>query len=398
MKGPILTLNAGSSSLKFALFDVCGRDVAAVGRGQVSGIGAEPHMRIKDADGAIVAEQSWAASGQQRHEDFLEPLFGWVDRHLGETQLMAVGHRIVHGGDKFRQPVRIDDDTLASLDALDPLAPLHQPHNLAAVRAVRVARPNVPQVACFDTAFHHTQSEVATRLALPRRWHDEGVRRYGFHGLSYEYVSERLRQLDPGLAAGRTIIAHLGNGASLCGVREGASVDTTMGFTALDGLMMGTRAGALDPGVILYLQQQCGFSVEAVQTLLYDQSGLLGVSGLSSDMRTLLASGEAAAKQAIELYVFRIVREIGAVAASLGGLDGVIFTAGIGENAPEIRAAVAPGLAWLGLELDHAANRKGLGRISAPDSRMRAWVIPTDEETMIARHTATAILEFDRNA
>lgn len=392
MKGPILTLNAGSSSLKFALFDVRGRDVAAVGRGQVSGIGAEPHMRIKDADGAIVAEQSWAASGQRRHEDFLEPLFDWVDRHLGEAPLMAVGHRIVHGGDKFRQPVRIDDDMLASLDALDPLAPLHQPHNLAAVRAARVARPNVPQVACFDTAFHHTQSEVATRFALPRRWHDEGVRRYGFHGLSYEYVSERLRQLDPGLAAGRTIIAHLGNGASLCGVREGASVDTTMGFTALDGLMMGTRAGALDPGVILYLQQQCGLSVEAVQTLLYDQSGLLGVSGISSDMRTLLASGDPAAKQAIELYVFRIVREIGAMAASLGGLDGVVFTAGIGENAPEIRAAVAPGLAWLGLELDQAANHKGPGCISAPDSRIRAWVIPTDEETMIARHTAKTIL------
>jgi acetate kinase len=389
----ILTLNAGSSSLKFALFEVGDPAPHLSVRGQVEGIGTAPHMIAKAADGGVLCEQRWADGGRLDHEAFLAPLFAWVDQHLGGDRLAAIGHRIVHGGPAFSQPMRLDEQLLAKLDELRPLAPLHQPHNLAAVRAARAARPGLPQVACFDTAFHHGHAELVTRFALPRTWHDQGVRRYGFHGLSYEYVSGRLRELDPQLAAGKVIIAHLGNGASLCGLDGGVSLDTTMGFTALDGLMMGTRAGALDPGVILYLQQQAGLAVEAVQALLYQQSGLLGVSGISSDMRVLQASADPRAKEAIELFVFRIGREIGALMASLGGLDGVVFTAGIGENDAEVRAAVAQRLAWTGLVLDAPANAAGVGCISAAASRLKAWVIPTDEEAMIARHTATTALE-----
>jgi acetate kinase len=261
----------------------------------------------------------------------------------------------------FSQPAMIDQAMLLQLDALCPLAPLHQPHNLAAVRAARAIRPGLPQVACFDTAFHHGHAEVVKRFALPRAWHEAGVRRYGFHGLSYEFVTGRLGELDPQLAAGRVIVAHLGNGASLCAIDKGHSIDSTMGFTALDGLMMGTRCGGLDPGVVLYLEQQAGMKSEAVETLLYEQSGLLGVSGLSSDMRVLLASPDRAAAEAIELFCFRIAREAGALMASMGGLDGIVFTAGIGENAPQIRAAVAERLAWTGLYLDPVRNLAGAG-------------------------------------
>ncbi len=391
MTDAILTLNAGSSSLKFALFEVNGSTLQPTVRGKIEEIGTAPHMIAKDAGGAILTERRWPDGGGLDHEDFLTPLFAWIDEHLDGARLAAAGHRIVHGGPAFRAPAAIDDAVLAKLDALCPLAPLHQPHNLAAVRAARTARPGLAQVACFDTAFHHDHAEVVTRFALPRAWHEEGVRRYGFHGLSYEYVAGRLAALDPPLAAGKVVVAHLGNGASLCALDGGRSVDTTMGLTALDGLMMGSRCGALDPGVILYLLQQKGLTPEAVQALLYEQSGLLGVSGLSSDMRTLLASPDPAAKQAIELFTFRIAREIGALTATLGGLDGLVFTAGIGENAAEVRSAVAGRMAWMGLTLDEAANRAGEGCISARDSRLKAWVVPTDEEAMIARHTREAV-------
>lgn len=387
MSSAILTLNAGSSSLKFALFG--GLDLRL--RGKVENIGTDPHMAVTDAAGETIEERRWAAADGMEHEAFLEPLFEWIGVHLAGESLSAVGHRVVHGGTAFSQPVVIDAAVMAKLDLLSPLAPLHQPHNLAAIRAVSAARPDLPQVACFDTAFHHGHAEVVTRFALPRIWHDQGVRRYGFHGLSYEFVAGRLAELDPGLAAGKVIIAHLGNGASLCATDNGHSVDTTMGFTALDGLVMGTRSGALDPGVILYLQQQAGMSVQAIEDLLYARSGLLGVSGISSDMRTLAASADPRAREAIKLFVFRIARESGALMSSLGGLDGVVFTGGIGENDSMVRSAVAERLAWTGLKLDAAANAKGTGRISAADARVVAWVIPTDEEATIARHTAQAL-------
>ena len=387
----VLTLNAGSSSLKFALFALGGAGLEPKARGQIEGLGTAPHMIAKAADGSVLAERRWEAGARMEHEAFLAPLFAWIEAHLDGARLVAIGHRIVHGAAAFSRSVLIDDSVLAALDALVPLAPLHQPHNLAAVRAARAARPSLPQVACFDTAFHHGHADVVTRFALPRAWHDRGVRRYGFHGLSYAHVSRRLGELDPELAAGKVILAHLGAGASLCAVDGGRSIDTTMGFTALDGLMMGTRCGALDPGVILYLQQQAGLTAEAVQALLYEQSGLLGVSGLSSDMRVLTASTAASAQEAIALFTFRIAREVGALTASLGGLDGIVFTAGIGENAPAIRAAVAQRLAWTGLTLDPQANAAGKGCISMPDSRLKAWVIPTDEEAMIARETAAVL-------
>ncbi|MBR7621013.1 acetate/propionate family kinase [Phenylobacterium sp. 20VBR1] len=389
MSDAVLTLNAGSSSLKFALYTVGGPAPRLMSRGQIEGVGTAPHLVAKGPDGAVLAERRWTDADLD-HEAFFATLLAFVDDHLGGDRLCAIGHRIVHGGADFSRPVLVDDRVLARLEVLSPLAPLHQPHNLAAVRLARSGRPGLPQVACFDTAFHHGHASVVTRFALPRTWHEQGVRRYGFHGLSYEFIADELRGLDPALAAGRVIVAHLGNGASLCAIHDGRSVDTTMGFTALDGLMMGTRCGALDPGVILYLQQQ-GLTPDAVQTLLYEQSGLLGVSGLSSDMRVLLASLEPAAKEAVELFVYRIVREIGALAASMGGLDGLVFTAGIGENAPAIRAGVAERLGWTGLTLDGAANRAGQGLVSATQSRLKAWVIPTDEEMIIARHTMEVV-------
>ena len=388
MTDAILTLNAGSSSLKFALFAWDEDGLRKTIRGQVEGLGSAPRLTAKNAEGAVLAERGWTAEAELDHEAFLQPILALVEAHLDGTRLGVIGHRIVHGGLAFRAPVVIDADVLRQLDALIPLAPLHQPHSLAAVRAAQVARPGLPQVACFDTAFHAGHAEVVTHLALPPPWHAQGVRRYGFHGLSYEFVADRLRALDPALAAGRVIIAHLGNGASLCAVKDGRSVDTTMGFTALDGLVMGTRCGNLDPGVILYLQQQAGMSVEAVQDLLYNRAGLLGVSGLSSDMRVLLASDEPDARTAIDLFVFRVAREIGALTASMGGLDSVVFTAGIGENAPYIRAQVIERLAWMGAALDPEANARGDGLISMAASRLKALVVPTDEETMIARHAA----------
>jgi len=394
----ILTLNAGSSSLKFALYRLADPDaLECLARGQIEGIGTAPHLVARAPDGEVLSERHWPAGSGATHEDFLGGLFEWIAAHLGTDRLAAIGHRVVHGGSAFGAPVRIDDEVLAALDLLCPLAPLHQPHNLAAIRAAAALNPGLPQIACFDTAFHHTLDPVATLLALPRDLADAGLRRYGFHGISYEYVAGRLQELAPRLAAGRVIVAHLGNGASLCALRDGRSVDTTMSFTALDGLVMGTRCGALDPGVILYLAQQRGMSAAEIEELLYHRSGLLGVSGISSDMRVLAASAEPAARAAIELFVYRIICAVGALASALGGLDGLVFTAGIGENAAGVRAEICDRLGWLGAGLDAERNRLGPGLVSAPGSRVEIWVVPTDEELMIARHAA-ALLDRKRES
>lgn len=388
MARDILCLNAGSSSLKFALFSAEreGQPVL-LANGKIENIGLEPHLIARNAKGDVLAERRWTKSDAATHETLLEELLGRIETSVGED-LIGVGHRIVHGGADHWAPVRVDATLLGTLEALCPLAPLHQPHNLAAVRAIARLRPALPQIACFDTGFHHGQPAVATRLALPRALSDEGIRRYGFHGISYEYIARQLRTIDPERAGGRTIAAHLGNGASLCAMSAGQSMDTTMGFTALDGLVMGTRCGAIDPGAVLYLFQQKGMTPREVEHLLYSESGLLGVSGISSDMRALLDSERPEANEAIDLFIWQVARQAGALASSLGGLDSFVFTAGIGENAPAIRARVAVRLAWLGVELDEEANRRGEPVISTPSSRVIVRVIPTDEERMIAIHAA----------
>ena len=384
----VLALNAGSSSLKFALYEWdAGKELEALSEGEIEEIDTAPHLVARNGEGAPLHEELWSGDAPKTRADLLDSLLHWTDRHLGNTRLIAVGHRVVHGGRDFTGPVRVTDDIVTALEALTPLAPLHQPHSLEPMRAISRLRPDLPQIACFDTAFHHTLPAVATRFALPRAYEEEGVRRYGFHGLSYEYIARRLAIVAPHLASGRVVAAHLGSGASLCALKESRSVETIMGFTALDGLVMGTRCGTLDAGVVLYLLQQKHMSVQEVEHLLYEKSGLLGMSGLSSDMRTLLASQDPRAKEAIELFVFRIVREICALAASLGGLDGIVFTAGIGEHSPEIRIAVCQGLRWLGVALGPTRPPPGTTLISTPESLIEVHVIPTDEEAMIAHHT-----------
>ncbi len=388
MTDAVLALNAGSSSIKFALFEVgpSGR-LDRASQGQIEGIGTTPHFIARNPAGVTLAEQRLPNGADRLHEALLGDLLAWVEGHLGTAALVAVGHRVVHGGRDYAAPVRLDDSVIAALEGLTPLAPLHQPHSLSPIRALRALRPGLPQIACFDTAFHRTMPDVAARLALPRQYEEEGVRRYGFHGLSYEYIARRLGEITPALATGRVIVAHLGNGASLCAMHAGRSIDTTMSFTALDGLVMGTRCGAIDPGVLLYMLQQKGMSPHEVEDILYRRSGLLGVSGISSDMRALLASKEPQAREAVELFVFRAARQTASLAASLEGLDGLVFTAGIGEHAAEIRAALCARLGWLGVAIDPAANARHAARISRPDSRVEVRVIPTDEEAMIARHT-----------
>ncbi len=383
----VVSINAGSSSVKVALFEERAGGLHRVASGKLEGIGTAPRLTLKDAGGAIVAERRWDDGAGLSHEALLDELWISADNILRLNDVAVIGHRVVHGGSRFIAPVRVDGSVLEALDALCPLAPLHQPHNLAAIWAAARLAPQVPQVACFDTAFHHVMPEVATRFALPRALADKGIRRYGFHGISYEYVAGRLREIAPALAAGRVIAAHLGNGASLCAMKSGRSVDTTMGFTALDGLMMGTRSGALDPGVVLHLMTQEKMSAKEVEDVLYHRSGLLGVSGVSSDMRALHASDDPRAAQAIELFVWRAAREMGALASSLGGLDGIVFTAGIGENDAIVRAMICDRLHWMGLVLDTAANEANAPVISAPDSAVAVHVIPTDEEWMIARHS-----------
>ncbi|HET9044967.1 MAG TPA: acetate/propionate family kinase [Burkholderiales bacterium] len=387
MADAIVVLNAGSSSIKFSLFLARGADLELDVRGQIEGIYTAPHFVAKGRDGATKSEKSWGEGTKLGHDASLRHLMDFLRQELVDDRLVGVGHRVVHGALDFREPVRMDAGVLAKLEKFIPLAPLHQPHNLAPIRVLLGAAPELPQVACFDTSFHRTNPEIAQRFAIPSELHDAGVRRYGFHGLSYEYIASVLPQHDAAAAAGRTIVLHLGNGASMCAIEGGKSVASTMGFTAVDGLPMGTRTGALDPGVILYLMDERKLDARAIEKLIYSQSGLLGVSGISSDMRTLLASDDPRAKLAIDLYCYRIRREMGSLAAALGGLDAIVFTAGIGENSAAIRERICRDAAWLGVALDPAANAKGGPRINAAGSRVAAWAIPTNEELMIARHT-----------
>jgi acetate kinase len=387
MDGAILVVNAGSSSLKFKAYAPGPEGgLAAIGDGQFEELATAPRLRARTG-GAMIAERAWPAGERLDHAEAVAELARIAPALLGGRNLAAIGHRVVHGGTRFDSPVRIDDRVLDALEALVPLAPLHQPHNLAPIRAWRAARPELPQVACFDTAFHRVQPTIAQSFALPERFARDGVRRYGFHGLSYAYVAGRLPVLDPALADARIVVAHLGNGASLCAMRGGRSVASTMGFTALDGLMMGTRCGAIDPGVLIHLIDRYAMGPRDLERLLYRESGLLGVSGISSDMRALRASADPRARQAIDLFVYRAGREIGSLAAALGGLDALVFTAGIGENDAATRAEICAMSGWLGIELDQAANRAGGPRISAASARVSAWVVPTDEESMIAAGT-----------
>jgi acetate kinase len=392
MANDIFTLNAGSSSLKFSLWEAETTGLRELFRGEIEKIGIAPHLSAREPSGRTVIDKKFDEGGAKlSHEDLLRALFAWVSQQR-RGGFKAIGHRIVHGGATFTTPVRIDDHVMESLSKLAPLAPLHQPHNLSGIRICAALQPRVPQIACFDTSFHRTMDSVTRRLGLPRVYEDEGVQRYGFHGLSYEYIANELRAIDPELANGRVIVAHLGNGASLCAMHAGRSVDTTMSFTALDGLLMGTRPGALDPGAVTYLMRERTMSAVEIEDLLYHRSGLLGISGISSDMRTLLASDDSHAREAVDLFVFRAAREIGALLASLGGLDGLVFTAGIGEHASEIRSRVCARCAWLGVILDERANGAGQIRVSTEASRVRVYVIPTDEEHMIAEHTVRHVV------
>ncbi len=393
MSDAILVLNAGSSSLKFALFETAGAtgtDPALRLRGQIEGIGRSARFDLEsDAAGTAPAPPppEGDIAGITDHDGALAVLLDWLDRAVAASRLVAAGHRVVHGGPGNRGHARVTPALLDELAGYAPLAPHHQPHNLAAIRAVAERRPGLPQVACFDTAFHAGQPEAAARLSLPREFWDKGLRRYGFHGLSYEYVTGALPAISAAALPARLVIAHLGNGASLCAVRDGRGVATTMGFSTLDGLVMGTRCGALDPGVLLYLMREEGLDEAALTDLLYNRSGLLGVSGLSADMRTLLASDAPAATEAVELFCYRIVRELGSLAAALGGVDALVFTAGIGAHAAEVRRRVCTASAWLGIALDDAANERHGPRISTAASAVSVWALPTDEELVIARHT-----------
>lgn len=386
MQGPILVINAGSSSIKFSVFEQgADRSLSAGADGQVEGLGTAARFAVADADGHKLDA---APVRGNDHRAAIAAIHDWFSTQAGgESEFAGIGHRIVHGGSEFYEPTLIDDRVIAALEALIPLAPLHQPHHIAAIRAVATAAPEVPQVACFDTAFHHSQPAVARHFALPRGLTAKGIRRYGFHGISYEYIVSALAEVAPQSPRGRLVVAHLGNGASLCAIKDGRSIATTMGFTPVDGLVMGTRTGLLDPGVIPYLLRHEGMSLDAVEALIWEKSGLLGVSGVSSDMRELMASDHAEAREAIDLFVYRIGRELGAMAAALGGIDALVFTGGIGEHATEIRARVCSDARWLGIVLDAKANETGGACISSPSGAASAWVIPTNENLMVARQT-----------
>lgn len=385
-----LVLNSGSSSIKFGLFEISAAEPALLCKGLLDEHEAKPRLVVKGAAGEDLFEKRRDETDADGGHLFADVL-AFIDDRFGQDSLRAAGHRIVHGGPDHSGPVELTDDVYAKLEALTPLAPLHQPRCLAPIRTLSAIRPALTQIACFDTAFHHGLAPPASRFAIPRRYEQQGIRRYGFHGLSFEYVAGRLAGIAPQLVAKRTVIAHLGNGASLCALRNGRSVDTTMGLTPLDGLVMGTRSGTIDPGVLLYLQLHERMSVEDIQHLLYHESGLLGVSGLSADMRTLLASREAAAREAVDLFVFRAAQEIAMMATTLAGLDCLVFTGGIGEHAKEIRSAIGERLAWLGVRIDVVANDEGRERIGDGDSPVEVFVIPTNEELAIARHCAEVL-------
>ncbi len=387
MADTILVVNAGSSSIKFQLFAAGSEnDLTATIIGQLDGIGTHARLRGKDGGGEVLIDHAFAAGEMADIPSALRQLRLWLAERLTGPP-MAVGHRVVHGGPIYSRPTVVTDAVLETLDRLVPLAPLHQPNNLTPIRAIRVEYPDLPQVACFDTAFHRGQSPVAERFAIPEALFEEGVRRYGFHGLSYEYIARSLRDIDPELAAGKVVVGHLGSGASMCAIQDGRSVESTMGFTALDGLPMGTRPGQLDPGVVLYLAANKNMSDQAIEHLLYHECGLKGLSGISNDMRDLEKSDASGAKLAIDYFVHRVAREFAALATGMAGVDGLVFTAGIGENSSLIRARVCERLAWLGVELDASANAEGCGRISTARSRIAVYVMPTNEELMIARHT-----------
>jgi acetate kinase len=386
-----LVLNAGSSSLKFCVFErPKGESWQLEARGQIEGIGTSPRLSVKDANGASLADEKPEVEVRDGR-DAVAALAIWLRSKYGGSRVLGVGHRVVHGGSSFKGPTVLNPEVLEELYSLVPLAPLHQPYNLAAIEAATERLPGVPQVACFDTSFHRGQSEVAELVPLPKALRQLGLQRYGFHGLSYEYIASVLPDVAPEIADGRVIVAHLGSGASLCALKERRSVDSTLGFTALDGLCMGTRPGSLDPGVVLHLIQGLKLSVKDVETLLYKKSGLLGISGISNDMRDLLVRSEPDARLAVDYFVYRATKEIGALTAVLGGLDALVFTAGIGENSPEIRKRICEASAWLGIELDHSANTERHSTISNSRSKIPVFVIPTNEELMIARHTGSLL-------
>ena len=387
MSDTILVVNAGSSSIKFQLFSVGERDrLQRLLKGQIEGIGVHPRLFAKGVKGETLIDRTWPGADVPDVPAALAKVVEFLRAEIGSLPI-AVGHRVVHGGPDYSEPILIDDAVIERLQAFAPLAPLHQPNNLGPIRTLRQRQPQLPQVACFDTAFHRGHPEIADRYALPEQFYQEGVRRYGFHGLSYEYIAGRLPELAPDIAKGRVVVAHLGSGASMCAIKAGKSVESTMGFTALDGLPMGTRPGQLDAGIVLYLLTEKGMSAGDIEHLFYYDSGLKGLSGGSNDVRDLLQSSDPRRKFALDYFVYRIALFTGMLAAAMSGIDGLVFTAGVGENAPAIREAVARRLSWLGLELDPEANAKGAGRISAPGSRIACYVIPTDEELMIARHT-----------
>jgi acetate kinase len=387
MSETILVVNAGSSSIKFQLFSAgVGDQLQRRLKGQIDGIGVHPHLIAKGADGKILIDKTWPAAEAGDVPAALGKVVEFLRAEIGALPI-AVGHRVVHGGPDYSAPILLDEAVVERLEAFSPLAPLHQPNNLGPIRTLLQRQPHLPQIACFDTAFHRGHPEVADRYALPDEFYQEGVRRYGFHGLSYEYIASQLPKVAPDIAKGRVVVAHLGSGASMCAIKDGKSVESTMGFTALDGLPMGTRPGQLDAGIVLYLLTEKRMSAKEIERLFYYDSGLKGLSGISNDVRDLLTSSDPRAKFALDYFVYRVSLFTGMLAAAMCGIDGFVFTAGVGENAPKIRDAVAKRLAWIGLELDPAANAKGEGRISAPNSRVACYVIPTDEELMIARHT-----------
>lgn len=389
MSKTMLALNAGSSSIKFGLFDLAGAEPTYLFAGEVADIGEKPHLTIKDMGGRSVLDRGWPAPRKQ--EDILDDILGWVDQNAGPGGLAAIGHRIVHGGSQFVAPVQLNRKTIDELACLTPMAPLHQEACLSPARTLLSVRPDVLQVGCFDTAFHAALGPPASRFAIPRSYEESGIRRYGFHGLSYEFIAGRLRKISPALAGKRTVVAHLGSGASLCAMCNGRSVDTTMGFTPLDGVMMSTRCGTIDPGILLYLQRERGLSVQELEQILYHKFGLLGVSGNSSDMRMLLSSSDPRAGQAVDLFTFEVAKAVCAMALTLEGLDCLVFTGGIGEHAAKVRAMVCNRLRWLGVELDPKANDGTVDLVSPGSSSVEIRVIPTSEETTIARHVLAIV-------
>lgn len=385
MSAAVLVINAGSSSIKFAMFAANGTAVGdRLYHGLIEGIGVRPKLKVKNGAGETLADFPLAEGA--KHADALQALLDWMNSNVQGLKIVGIGHRVVHGG-QYEGSKQVTPEVISYLESLIPLAPLHEPHNISPILALQKIMPEVPQVTSFDTAYHRTQPDLAQRFAIPRKYFDEGIKRYGAHGISYAFIAEQLPKLLGDKANGRVVVCHLGNGASLCAVKEGKSIATTMGFTPLDGLMMGTRCGLIDPSVLLFLQQQKGMSVEAVNKMLNHESGFLGVSGISSDMRDIEESDKPEAKEALALFSYRIVREIGSMVAALGGLDAIIFTAGIGENAIELREGVCQELGWLGLEIDPAANkvRGKLAKFSTENSKVQAWVVPTNEELMIAK-------------